>query len=258
MGLGSIGKAIGGALKVAAPGVIGGLVDTGAQFGLGQVSSAQQYKRTKDLYQNRYQWMMKDMRKAGLNPILAGQLGAGSAGSVAAAPIGGPMNTASSALAFRRQNQELGNMRSQQRLTEAQERAAREQALLHHSAAEVNRSTSIARAFESRIRETEALESEIIRDFLETPAGRRTVELGYMGRNTAPLSHSARNLALGLGAVAAGTGVGRLLRGVGSVKRVGQSVKRMRGRTKGLTPSEKAKRKKTQDAIYEKIWKGII
>ena len=30
------------------------------------------------VYKNRYQWMMKDMKKAGLNPILAGNLGSGS------------------------------------------------------------------------------------------------------------------------------------------------------------------------------------
>lgn len=34
-------------------------------------NSAEAYRRQKDFYQNRYQWMMEDMRKSGLNPILA-------------------------------------------------------------------------------------------------------------------------------------------------------------------------------------------
>ena len=43
---------------------------------IGDPNSADAYDRQKNFYKHRYQWMMKDMRKAGLNPILA----AGSAG----------------------------------------------------------------------------------------------------------------------------------------------------------------------------------
>lgn len=41
-----------------------------------KAATALQYERQKEMYKHRYQWMMEDMRKAGLNPILA----AGSAG----------------------------------------------------------------------------------------------------------------------------------------------------------------------------------
>lgn len=43
---------------------------------IGDPNSAKAWQRQKHFYQHRYQWMMDDMRKAGLNPILA----AGSAG----------------------------------------------------------------------------------------------------------------------------------------------------------------------------------
>lgn len=42
----------------------------GDQF-IGDPNSADAFKRQKQFYKHRYQWMMEDMRKAGLNPILA-------------------------------------------------------------------------------------------------------------------------------------------------------------------------------------------
>lgn len=46
-----------------------------------QKSAKKQYSRAVSAYQQRYQWTMADMRKAGLNPILAAGQGAGSAPS---------------------------------------------------------------------------------------------------------------------------------------------------------------------------------
>lgn len=67
-GLGSIASSIGGKL-----------FDVGTDF-LGKQlqdkyindpNSAEAYRRQKDFYKHRYQWMMDDMSSAGLNPILA-------------------------------------------------------------------------------------------------------------------------------------------------------------------------------------------
>lgn len=72
-----VGKDIGSGLV---SGLTGGAVNLGGKYLedelIGDPNSAAAYRRQKDFYKQRYQWMMKDMRKAGLNPILA----AGSAG----------------------------------------------------------------------------------------------------------------------------------------------------------------------------------
>lgn len=52
-------------------GMAGTLGSLGAQFGLNYASAKQAQDFAKDMFQNRFQWMMKDMKKAGLNPILA-------------------------------------------------------------------------------------------------------------------------------------------------------------------------------------------
>lgn len=77
MGLFDFVKDIG---KSVVGGIGGGILNLGGKFLEDQLvndpNSADAYSRQKDFYRNRYQWMMQDMRKAGLNPILA----AGSAG----------------------------------------------------------------------------------------------------------------------------------------------------------------------------------
>lgn len=78
-----------------------------------------------------YQRAMADMRKAGLNPILAyKQGGAGTpSGSAASMPNLSDIGTKSvtSALAARRLNQELKNLNSQQKFTDAQTRRIEQQ-----------------------------------------------------------------------------------------------------------------------------------
>ena len=55
-----------------------------ASSALGMAEGANQRKASQRAYRHRYQWQMSDMKKAGLNPILAGSLGAGNAASMAA------------------------------------------------------------------------------------------------------------------------------------------------------------------------------
>lgn len=50
-------------------------------FALGRANSAYAYNQSVDAYRNRYQWQMSDMRKAGLNPMLAAQGGMSPGGS---------------------------------------------------------------------------------------------------------------------------------------------------------------------------------
>lgn len=62
---------------------LGGLLGGAAQGGISYASAQQQQAATRDAYQHRYQWTMEDMRKAGLNPLLAASHGAGNVGSMA-------------------------------------------------------------------------------------------------------------------------------------------------------------------------------
>lgn len=67
----------------AAIGQIGaGLASGLAQGGLSYASAQQQQEAQREAYQHRYQWTVEDLRKAGLNPVLAAQHGAGSVGSM--------------------------------------------------------------------------------------------------------------------------------------------------------------------------------
>lgn len=64
-------------------GVVGGLIGANGAKAANDASWAHQ----KELYQNRYQWQVADMRKAGLNPVLAASGGGLSAPSVSAPPV---------------------------------------------------------------------------------------------------------------------------------------------------------------------------
>lgn len=73
----------GGGLLSGIGGLLGG--------GMNMLSSARQMAFQREMYKHRYQYTMEDMRKAGLNPILAAGAGAGSAPPGAALPFGNPL-----------------------------------------------------------------------------------------------------------------------------------------------------------------------
>lgn len=52
-------------------------------------STAEAYRRNVDFYKNRYRWMMEDMKRAGLNPILAAASGMSTSMSPQASPATG-------------------------------------------------------------------------------------------------------------------------------------------------------------------------
>jgi len=104
-GIKSVGKAIGGIASKASDFVSGGVGDllgAGLSFLGGEransansAQAARSMEFSKESYQNRYQWTMDDMEKAGMNPIFAYQNGVGTGLPGAQANM---QNTASSAV----------------------------------------------------------------------------------------------------------------------------------------------------------------
>ena len=68
---------LGGGGSILGSGLLKGVGSALGTFGLGQYSSAQAHKRNMGAYGKRWQMNMRDLRKAGLNPILAAQSGMG-------------------------------------------------------------------------------------------------------------------------------------------------------------------------------------
>lgn len=67
-----------------------------------------------DMYERRYQYAMNDMRAAGINPMLAGEVGGGSAPSGSQATISDPVTPAvNSALAARMNSEQLKQVKAQ-------------------------------------------------------------------------------------------------------------------------------------------------
>lgn len=99
------------------------------------IFGARQAKKNRDFQERMantsYQRAMQDMEKAGLNPMLVAKLGGAQTppGAASQVDIGkGISEGASSAIALRRQNQELSNMRTQKSLMIEQAWLAAQQA----------------------------------------------------------------------------------------------------------------------------------
>ena len=60
-------------------GMVGDLAGTALQNAMSKNAQQRAMRFAKKMYQHRYQYTMEDLRRAGLNPVLAGQLGGGSA-----------------------------------------------------------------------------------------------------------------------------------------------------------------------------------
>lgn len=65
------------AAAAVAGGAIGGILGGAISAGASAAAAAKNRKFQKMMYKNRYRFTVRDMRKAGLNPILAATLGAG-------------------------------------------------------------------------------------------------------------------------------------------------------------------------------------
>jgi hypothetical protein len=89
--------------------VAGSLLGSAVQNHYNSANAAQANAWNVENYKHRYQWAVEDMRKAGLNPILAatngigGSISGASAASVGMSDIGSTMNSAKAASAAERQ-----------------------------------------------------------------------------------------------------------------------------------------------------------
>lgn len=147
-----------------APAIIAAGIGAGAGLlgGLFQNSAASSAADKQMAFQERsarhsYQWAMEDMRKAGLNPILAyKQGGAGTlSGSsytpqnVGAAAVSGASSASSSALAAQRQEAELANIAADTQLKGSQDRtqaALTTQAMSQAALANANSAVAVQEA----------------------------------------------------------------------------------------------------------------
>lgn len=99
---------------------IGAAMDI-ANTGLGLYQSSKAFRRAKEMYQHRYQWAVDDLRKAGLNPVLAATGGV-STGGLNAGQVANTGNFGSNSIAAYKQSQANELMRAQ--IASAKEQAA--------------------------------------------------------------------------------------------------------------------------------------
>lgn len=96
--------------------VAGSVLGSAVQNHYNSANAAQANAWNVENYKNRYQWAVEDMRKAGLNPILAatngigGSISGASAASVGMSDIGSTMNSAKAASAAERQAKNAENL----------------------------------------------------------------------------------------------------------------------------------------------------
>ncbi len=130
---------------------------------LGFVSAKKAYKRTRKIFQNRYQWAAQDLEKAGLNRILALTKGPGMATAMPMAKVGG---MAEATRGGQRIGLEKGLLEAQTRMTDAQT------ALSQSSAVQVNQQT-LKTHTENELLKTGLPAAQAQERFDRTPAGEK-------------------------------------------------------------------------------------
>lgn len=194
-------------LAAAIPALIGAGVSAWGTQQTNQAADAtavRQMEFQKETLKHQYQWGMEDMRKAGLNPILAyKQGGAGTASgstytpqNVGAAAVQGASTAASSALAARAQETQLENIAADTRLKNSQDKtqaALQVQALAQ--AQQANSQTALNSAVQTRTNVDTLISTENLQsakaaaaraaadeELLNTPEGRIARQFGTVAR----------------------------------------------------------------------------
>ena len=184
----------------------------GAALGLGggilQNASAReaaqdQMQFQKTMFQHRYQWTMRDMKKAGLNPILAYKQGGGGTpggssytpANVGAAATQGAAAASSSAVALRRNMEEVKNIAADTALKADLSNAAIADANAKNAAAiEAGARTQVVREslHSAKAAAQKAREDE---EFFKSDWGQVVRRIGLIGREINPFVSSARQSA---------------------------------------------------------------
>lgn len=185
-----------GLIGAAAIGAVSSAIGARSQNQAAKAAAQKQMDFQKETLQNQYQWGMADMRKAGLNPILAyKQGGAGSAGgssyspvNVGAAAATGAGAGATSAMSFKRYNLE-------KMLTAQNIRTLEEQAYKNLSDGNLSRQLRRNAMEQNDLLQQQKLMNQpsvnsahTASKFFKTPAGKRAVVLDLLGRSINPLT----------------------------------------------------------------------
>ncbi len=237
----------GAAAAVAAP-IIGGIFSAfGAarQNKEARAAAQRQMDFQREMYGSRYQMTMADMKKAGLNPMLAYQQGVGGApggSSYSPANIGAGAGAAgagvaTSALNLRRQNEEFKNLKADRQLKRQLNRTE----IVKQVKAQQDTNESYARMQnirqDFRIKSPQEIVSAIDKKMWDTRYGRI---LRYMG-----LSAREINQILSAPAAAAGGFVG------GRLMRKGFGPRR-KGRVVSRAPKSEAKYRRNNPTVIPK------
>ncbi len=168
-----------GAAVGAGIGAASDAIKTGVGMAFAKGEAKKQRRWAQDMYQHRYQYTMADMKKAGLNPILAYQQGAGNFGSGASAqaPAGGSSmgSSAAAGVAAERLMQEKKNMKANVKLMESQKLLNELQGVKAMEDAGVSAASAAQIRQETKLRGTQEPRLEMIEELFQGLKDERTL-----------------------------------------------------------------------------------